>query len=51
MIYAAPVTYTVGDEQLVSIISGRNLMTFALPKASVAEPPALAPESEVAATH
>jgi outer membrane protein assembly factor BamB len=33
VIYAAPVTYTVGGEQFVSIISGRNLMTFALPKA------------------
>ncbi len=33
VIYAAPVTYTVGGEQLVSILSGRNLMTFALPKA------------------
>jgi alcohol dehydrogenase (cytochrome c) len=32
VIYAAPVTYTMDGEQFVSIISGRNLMTFALPK-------------------
>jgi alcohol dehydrogenase (cytochrome c) len=32
VIYGAPVTYTVGGEQFVSMISGRNLMTFALPK-------------------
>jgi alcohol dehydrogenase (cytochrome c) len=32
VIYAAPVTYTVAGEQFVSIISGRNLMTFALPR-------------------
>ena len=31
VIYAPPVTYTVEGEQLVSIISGRNLLTFALP--------------------
>jgi len=31
-IHAAPVTYTVAGVQLVSVISGRNLMTFALPK-------------------
>ena len=33
VIYAPPVTYTVAGEQFVSIISGRNLLTFALPKA------------------
>jgi alcohol dehydrogenase (cytochrome c) len=33
VIYAPPVTYSVAGEQFVSIISGRNLMTFALPKA------------------
>jgi outer membrane protein assembly factor BamB len=51
VIYAPPVTYTVEGEQFVSIISGRNLMTFALPKAvSVpTEPPALEEESGVAA--
>jgi alcohol dehydrogenase (cytochrome c) len=32
VIYAAPVTYSVEGEQFVSIISGRNLMTFALPR-------------------
>jgi alcohol dehydrogenase (cytochrome c) len=31
-IYAPPVTYVVSGEQFVSIISGRNLMTFALPR-------------------
>jgi alcohol dehydrogenase (cytochrome c) len=31
--YAAPVTYSVGGEQFVSVVAGRNLMTFALPKA------------------
>lgn len=30
--YAAPITYTVDGEQFVSLISGRNVMTFALPK-------------------
>jgi hypothetical protein len=28
------VTYAVEGEQFVSILSGRNLMTFALPKAA-----------------
>jgi alcohol dehydrogenase (cytochrome c) len=52
VIFAAPVTYTVAGEQFVSIISGRNLMTFALPKpTTVVEPRALAPESGVAAAH
>jgi alcohol dehydrogenase (cytochrome c) len=32
VIYAPPVTYTVAGEQFVSIISGRSLLTFALPK-------------------
>lgn len=32
VIYAPPVTYTVAGEQFVSVISGRSLMTFALPK-------------------
>jgi alcohol dehydrogenase (cytochrome c) len=34
VIYAPPVTYAVEGEQFVSILSGRNLMTFALPKAA-----------------
>ena len=53
VIYAPPVTYTVEGEQFVSIFSGRNLMTFALPKAvSVpTEPRALAGTSGVAAVH
>jgi alcohol dehydrogenase (cytochrome c) len=34
VIYAAPITYTVGGEQFVTLISGRNIMTFALPKAA-----------------
>jgi alcohol dehydrogenase (cytochrome c) len=34
VIYTAPITYTVGGEQFVSVISGRNIMTFALPKAA-----------------
>ena len=33
VIYGPPVTYRVAGEQFVSIISGRNLMTFALPQA------------------
>jgi outer membrane protein assembly factor BamB len=32
--FAAPVTYSIAGEQLVSVIAGRNLMTFALPKPS-----------------
>jgi alcohol dehydrogenase (cytochrome c) len=36
VIYAPPVTYTVEGEQFVSIMSGRNLMTFALPKTAPA---------------
>jgi alcohol dehydrogenase (cytochrome c) len=32
--YAAPVTYTVDGEQFVSLISGRSVMTFALPTAA-----------------
>jgi len=32
-IYGAPVTYTVDGEQFLSVITGRNVMTFALPKA------------------
>jgi len=32
VIYAPPVTYVVDGEQFVSILTGRNLMTFALPK-------------------
>jgi alcohol dehydrogenase (cytochrome c) len=35
-IYAAPITYSVNGEQFVSVITGRNLMTFALPKIAVA---------------
>jgi alcohol dehydrogenase (cytochrome c) len=33
-IYSAPVTYNVDGEQLLSVITGRNIMTFALPKAA-----------------
>ena len=53
VIYAPPVTYIVEGEQFVSIFSGRNLMTFALPKAvSVpTEPRALEGTSGVAAVH
>jgi outer membrane protein assembly factor BamB len=43
-IYAAPITYTVNGEQFVTVITGRNLMTFALPKTD-----ALAPGSMVTA--
>jgi alcohol dehydrogenase (cytochrome c) len=32
-VYGAPVTYKVDDDQFVSVITGRNVMTFALPKA------------------
>jgi alcohol dehydrogenase (cytochrome c) len=32
-IHAAPVTYTVDGEQFVSIVAGKNMMTFALPRA------------------
>ena len=38
VIYAPPVTFTVDGEQFVSIISGRNLMTFALPKRVTTSP-------------
>ena len=31
-IMAAPVTYEVGGEQLVTIVAGRSVLTFALPK-------------------
>jgi alcohol dehydrogenase (cytochrome c) len=33
-IYAAPVTYSVNGEQFVTVISGRDLLTFALPAVS-----------------
>jgi alcohol dehydrogenase (cytochrome c) len=33
-IYSAPVTYSVDGEQLLSVITGRNVMTFALPRAA-----------------
>jgi alcohol dehydrogenase (cytochrome c) len=51
VIYSPPVTYTVDGEQFVSVFSGRNLMTFALPKAVGAptEPPASVGEHGVAA--
>ena len=32
VIYSPPVTYKVDGEQFVSVFSGRNLMTFALPR-------------------
>ena len=32
VIYAAPITYSVNGEQFVTVITGRNLLTFALPK-------------------
>jgi alcohol dehydrogenase (cytochrome c) len=34
-IYGAPITYSVNGEQLVTVITGRNLMTFALPGGAV----------------
>jgi len=34
VIYGAPVTYTVDAEQFVTVITGKNVMTFALPKAT-----------------
>lgn len=37
-IYGAPVTYSVDGEQLVTVITGRNVMTFALPRRASAEP-------------
>jgi alcohol dehydrogenase (cytochrome c) len=51
--YAAPVTYAVAGEQFVSVIAGRSLMTFALPKAVTAktEPGASAEEEGPAASH
>jgi outer membrane protein assembly factor BamB len=33
-INAAPITYAVDGEQFVTVIAGRNLITFALPKAA-----------------
>jgi hypothetical protein len=35
VIYGAPITYSVNGEQLVTVITGRNLMTFGLPKDAV----------------
>ncbi len=40
VIYGAPVTYTVDGEQFVTMITGRNVMTFALPKATTQAAPA-----------
>ena len=34
IISGPPITYTVGGEQVVSVISGKNIMTFALPRAA-----------------
>ena len=31
--YAAPVTFSVGGQQFVSVVIGRSLLTFALPEA------------------
>jgi alcohol dehydrogenase (cytochrome c) len=52
-IYAAPVTYTVAGEQFVTVIAGRNLMTFALPNAAatITEPPALAGAAVTRGSH
>jgi alcohol dehydrogenase (cytochrome c) len=33
-IYGAPVTYSVDGEQFLTVITGRNVMTFALPKSA-----------------
>ena len=35
--YAAPVTFSVGGRQFVSVVIGRSLLTFALPPAAAAE--------------
>jgi alcohol dehydrogenase (cytochrome c) len=53
VIYSPPVTYSVDGEQLVSVFSGRNLMTFALPKPAdvPTQPRALGGESGVVAAH
>jgi outer membrane protein assembly factor BamB len=32
VIYGAPITYSGNGEQLVTVITGRNMMTFGLPK-------------------
>jgi outer membrane protein assembly factor BamB len=42
-VYAAPVTYVVDGEQFITVITGRNLMTFALPQAAppITEPAVL----------
>jgi outer membrane protein assembly factor BamB len=32
VIYGAPITYSSNGEQLVTVITGRNMMTFGLPK-------------------
>jgi outer membrane protein assembly factor BamB len=53
VISAPPITFTVDGEQFVSIISGRNLMTFALPKGAITSPgsPALVGANGVATAH
>ncbi len=38
VIYAAPITYAVNGEQFITVITGRNLMTFALPRAAEPAP-------------
>jgi alcohol dehydrogenase (cytochrome c) len=43
-IYTAPITYAVNGEQFVTVITGRNLMTFALPKSDAPTMPVLAAE-------
>ena len=35
--YAAPVTFSIGGQQFVSVVIGRSLLTFALPPAATAE--------------
>jgi outer membrane protein assembly factor BamB len=30
--YAAPVTFSIGGQQFVSVVIGRSLLTFALPR-------------------
>lgn len=37
-IYGAPITYSVDGEQFLTVITGRNVMTFALPKRASTEP-------------
>ena len=40
--YAAPVTFSAGGQQLVSVVIGRSLLTFGLPPEAASVPPARA---------